>query len=593
MYPNANPMVGASEPYMLPLAEQLLPPGVRIPQYMGAHSMDSSSGGGSGSTAGMDSMGTLGKRRGASRLSRGDLMEHGDSDALDAYSGSRLDDALSRTHLADGGAEEGGGVMRGQKARRMGGGAGAGGDPSGYGTLHPPHMTGHYGGSLEGPAVAGAWRGGPLPPDLLAGVDMLLRASGEREPPTLAELGSLQVVPERRESNSSHHSTGGNPSVPGNPAAYPPGSAGRGRERTGGGSAPSLPLLTTRALIPEHPPDIGITADSDLDAIMPYPAWAITFGASSGSSAPSGPEHIVANAAGAKLFNVALEDVPSLQWCETMLWLHPEEILQRAMVAQQVRQTGGAYYEWSGTYVKRIVSLVPPLLSLPPPAPWPTGTADLGFATGVGSDGRSGESAASLQPEPWQGSGDRGYSSDVGMEGGAPVVPPPPPPPTVKVRYATFTAVERIFMGYSKSGAIRRVLSIFTQMQDTGADLPASVVDAMLAQGGGGGPKKTPVSRAPRSFSSAPPTGPWPAATAGSRASPTPPTAQLLVNPQSGTVMPYFSTTSLEASASPLMPGGSMGKPGGGRVSFSAFSGLITERPSHDIPWNYRGPWSV
>ena len=65
------------------------------------------------------------------------------------------------------------------------------------------------------------------------------------------------------------------------------------------------------------------------------------------------------------------------------------------------------------------------------------------------------------------------------------------------------------------------------------------------------------------------------------------------MNPQSGTVMPYFSTTSLEASASPLMPGGSMGKPGGGRVSFSAFSGLITERPSHDIPWNYRGPWSV
>jgi hypothetical protein len=185
---------------------------------------------------------------------------------------------------------------------------------------------------------------------------------------------------------------------------------------------PLSPLLAARRAtpsssnVPATPPDIGISADSDLDSLMPYPAWCVSFGDGGGrppaqDSQSAVPERISANLAGCDLFNVAEEELPYLVIPPVLLWLHPDDTAARATAATAVLRAQCRYYEWTGRYVRTVPC------------------AD-----------RS-----------------RGDGS----------------PPC---RFHLFFAVERIFCSYHASGAVKRCLSIFSMVQDGNEEIPAAVI---------------------------------------------------------------------------------------------------------------------
>lgn len=306
----------------------------------------------------------------------------------------------------------------------------------------PPPAPRH---ALVEEAAMGGGGAGAVGDDVFAGVDLLLRASGE---------GSSAAAAAARSAAAAR----------GDPAA----AAADSYEDGGGAGGDSSAPQPGSAHIPLAPPDIGITAESDLQSLMPYPAWRIVYATTGGAVderrlwAGTFPlQGVAANAAGCDLFNVAAEDLPYLaRRCRSIVWLHPDDIAGRSAAAAEVRQLRRRYYgeceAWRGTAAWRGVAVAPHLRTqptldptrYPPPCPCPCPSAE------------------------WSGRYIRVVPSAAAGPSPAAAAPPPPPP-----TYQLFFAVERIFVAYGASGAARQVLSVFSMVRDSGLVLPPEVYE--------------------------------------------------------------------------------------------------------------------
>lgn len=168
--------------------------------------------------------------------------------------------------------------------------------------------------------------------DVFAGVDLLLRASGEEASSRLAVGAARSHLVDDLDLRDD--------------------------------SGDSDPPRVGSAHIPVAPPDIGITAESDLQSLMPYPAWRVSFPAAGGGGDARRVwggmfplEGVAANDAGCDLFNVAAEDLPYLaRRAQSIAWLHPDDVRDRAVAAAEVQRLRRHYYEWSGRYIRVVPS---------------------------------------------------------------------------------------------------------------------------------------------------------------------------------------------------------------------------------------------
>ena len=327
------------------------------------------------------------------------------SSALAASSDNADDDG------SGGGAGRGASGGRGSKARRLN----AAGTHANEGSAAAAASAASSGGAATTANASRSSSGGSSGGDganPLAGVDLLLKASA----------------------------TGG----------------GSGESNNSSGGAISSALLPPAAAIPRVPPSLGITADSpSFEPLGSLPAWRVTFGdvalppaalsSSSSSSAasaissfgpggvvwshsqgicgkphcPGGPEHVVANAAGAALFNVAPEDIPYVS-PTAVTWLHPSDVSARSSATTLIRARRGTYFEWSGRYIRAKVSRSPA----------------------------------------------------AGASGGA----------ALTRSYEVFRATERILLSYYPvSGGVRHMLSVFTLTSPTGVTLSQAELNALQA----------------------------------------------------------------------------------------------------------------
>lgn len=292
--------------------------------------------------------------------------------------------------------------------------------------------------------------------DLLMGssVELLLRLSGEKAESEVAELGkqllqsgtgdtnSVQPYGNSSRNNNDNNNSGGKINV--SPTMAQLISPSFTMQVINSPDNPCLEIAPGRFIRLRAPPDVKITAETDLPSLTPFPAVRLRF---PDNPTVGTPEHIEANKEAVELFGIdpdALHLLPSHH--SEILWMHPDEMPHRAAAIAAVREIQAPYLEWSGRYVqmyKKDIAMdkkqyIAPL------------TTQYGRVEGTSVHHKS---TTSMAHE---------------------TVPVP--------HYALFLAWERLFFSYYPSGALRTAMSLFTNVERIAQEISPITVESLRYQ---------------------------------------------------------------------------------------------------------------